>query len=351
MHLHYFLIHSIVGLIGLPNDADIEILPATASSGRAFLTVHREPFHLHLRRIRAFGAMLLNALVPGRNDLGDARTRFNAILSRTTILEGVGWDRPLLIVELSSATENPNMDRLFDFGDFGFVLDGLGLDRARAAERAKPTFEAAVAGLSLALSSGTTPTIESVGEFAFALDEGSERPLYSIVAGGSAMMTLATATTDMILADAAVYSRVLRCENALESVARLLSQSLQVSDNLYAFLTAWAGLEIFTERAFKDTYERQMYSAMQAGTAPAAGLFIRRLRDVMKGKYNIRDKFVVVSSFLDPIDADTDITLFSNLKKQRDGVHSMRAGPQTLETEKARTLLRKYLALYLKAKA
>jgi hypothetical protein len=351
MHLHYFSIHSIVGLIGLPNDADIEILPATASSDRAFLTVHREPYHLHLRRIRAFGAMLLNALIPGRNDLGDARTHFNEILSRTSMPEGVGWDRPLLIVELSSAIENANMDRLLDFGDFGFVLDGFGLDRARAAERAKPTLEAAVTGLSLALSGGTTPTIESVGEFAFALAEGSEQLLYSIVSGGSARMTLATATTDAILADAAVYARVLSNESVIESVARLLSQSLQASDNPYAFLTVWAGLEIFTERTFKNTYERRVYSAMQAGTAPPAGPFIQRLRDVMKGKYNIRDKFVVVSSFLDPVDADTDITLFGNLKKQRDGVHSMRAAPQTLDTEKARTLLRKYLALYLKAKA
>jgi hypothetical protein len=103
---------------------------------------------------------------------------------------------------------------------------------------------------------------------------------------------------------------------------------LQATDNLQAFLTAWAGLEVFIGKTFRDTYKARIYSNLTGAAAPSAAPFMKRLRDVMKGKYNIGDKFVLVASFLSPIDADADIKSFQELKEsaRRCAQHARRPG-------------------------
>jgi hypothetical protein len=126
----------------------------------------------------------------------DARPRFDAIFSQTVIRESHGNDRPLLVVEVSDTIPNPDLDRLFDLGDFGFVPKAFGLAKAMLAARAKEILDAAVAGLSLALPPSATPIIETVGTVTFALEPGTERLLYSLDVTGSATMTLATSVSN-----------------------------------------------------------------------------------------------------------------------------------------------------------
>jgi hypothetical protein len=66
------------------------------------------------------------------------------------------------------------------------------------------------------------------------------------------------------------------------------------------------------------------FSSSCPAAASAATPFIKRLREVMKGKYNVRDKFIVIASVLDAHDADTEIELFKKLKDTRDRVHRQR---------------------------
>jgi hypothetical protein len=350
MDVRYVSIYRVVGLIGLPNDADVELFPACALGGRALLTVNREPYYLHLRRRKSFGIMIAQTLAGGGSQVdASARARFDAIFARTVIRQSVGYDSPLLVVEVSDTIPNPNWEGVIDLGDFSFKANVFAEAKALLAARATEILEASVAGLSLALPPSATPTIETCGTVVFALERETQRLLYLLDVTGSITMTFSTSASDDVIDEAAAYTRSLSKDVALESVVRLLSQSLQVSDNLQAFLTAWAGLEVFISKTFKDTYEARIYSSLTGAAAPSAAPFMKRLRDVMKDKYNISDKFVVVASMLNPIDADADIESFQDLKKQRDGVHNMRAAPQSLNTDSARTLLRKYVRLYLTA--
>jgi hypothetical protein len=324
MDLKHLSIYSVVGLIGLPNSTDVYLISKPGEC--AILTVNREQYYVHFRRKAAF-------------------------VSNTAFPEWGSVDCPLLVVEAlgSTTTEGADWkaDRLVECGDFGFVVNRLGLDAALLAERCKPTLQAAVAGISLALPPNITPTIEHVGDITFAIEPETLRPLYSVVVSGSATLVLAASTSTTILEDAANYAGSLSKDDLLQSVVRLLSQSLQTHDNLLAFLSAWGGLEIFIQKTFKSTYEQQIYSRLTGAAAAAAAPFMKRLRDVMKDKYNIRDKFVVIASSLNNIDADADIQLFQQLKAQRDGVHEMRFSSSSLDPDKVRTLLRKYLRLHL----
>lgn len=71
----------------------------------------------------------------------------------------------------------------------------------------------------------------------------------------------------------------------------------------------------------------------------------------MEGKYNIRDKFVVVASALDEANADEDIEAFEGLKNIRDTVHTMSLHTASLLVDQTRNLLRKYLRLHLAGKS
>ena len=190
-------------------------------------------------------------------------------------------------------------------------------------------------------------SIEQVGTVAYVVEDATQRPLYSLNPTASGWSTSHSSLKEAVFADAATYAGRLQQEPTLESIVRLLSQSTQITDGLQAFLTVWAALEIFLDKTFKSTYEEKMFATFKAAVAPPSELFVKRLREVMSGKYNIRDKFVVVASALDDVDAASDIETFKRLKDVRDGVHSMSIVSEALPINKTRNLLRKYLRLHL----
>ncbi len=154
-----------------------------------------------------------------------------------------------------------------------------------------------------------------------------------------------TSVVKSTLTEAAHLSKVLYAKDDLKVVSHLLSRSLRTTDDLQAFLTAWAALEILIAKSFKSTYEPKLYEAL--GSMTAAGRFLDRVRDVMKDKYNIRDKFVVLSSSLDAINSEKDIQEFKDIKSERDGIHEMRLKVSGYPTQRVQNLLRKYLRLHL----
>lgn len=346
MDAWYLAVYRVVGIIGLPDDTDVELLPATVSSdARAFLTIEEDIYLEHLRRIAAFSATVTQ--LSGAVQLGtDLATRFASVLARTSIrADGLNFDKPLLVVSVSGTTETARLDRLKHCGDFSFGAEVF--DRTAFAERAKQTLEAAAAGLSLALPGSASPDIKLLGEVAYLTEPDTGRILYSLALSIRASGTSGSSMTRNELNKAAAYAHSLRIRRGLETVTRLLSRSMQATDNLEAFLTAWAGLEVFVNKTFKETYETRIYSSLGGAAPLAAAPFIVRLREVMRDKYNIRDKFVVLASTLDEADADRDIELFKKLKSERDELHQMNMATHALPTEQTQSLLRKYLRLHL----
>lgn len=92
-----------------------------------------------------------------------------------------------------------------------------------------------------------------------------------------------------------------------------------------------------------------IYDTLNRATAATA--FVSRLRNVMKGKYSIRDKFVVIASILNAAAADIDINRFGELKRERDGIHEMAPGHSGYSVAPTQDLLRKYLRLHLLSEA
>ena len=350
MNVYHLSIHRVPGIIGLPDTVDVELVPvSTENKTRAFLTMTRDPYYLHLRRLAAISRSIHNK-VSGREAQGSLpEEQFASVLAGIQIQEGIRFDSPLLIAEATGTANPVETEKANGLGDIGF---GLSLfEDAKLVEDAKQAIEAAITGLALALPTGEFREIETLGTVSYFVDPVTNRTVYSlnnnfIKASGS----VSTSVTAETLATAAKYAKGLRADVKLRTVGRLLSQSSLATDNLTAFLTAWAGLEVFANKTFKDAYEPLAFATLENASPAARKPFLERLRDVMNGKYNIRDKFVVIASELDVADADADIDAFQEVKKQRDAVHDMSVPPDTLPTERVRGLLRKYLRLHLTRK-
>jgi hypothetical protein len=79
---------------------------------------------------------------------------------------------------------------------------------------------------------------------------------------------------------------------------------------------------------------------MKGGAPVSAQPLIDRFRDVMKDKYRLADKFLVVASLLDAATASDDAIEFSELKRIRDGpLHALDMPSSPLPTDDVQKLL------------
>lgn len=348
MKIAYLSVQRVTGLIGLPDGADYELF--NSDEARAFLTMAREPYFLHLRRCLAYGTMIGQMLM---NDIAGplaAPGRFADALSSVAIAERLSEDRPLLVVETTSTVESIKSGQL---NDMGTCCLGLALfDQTSLAKINKDILEVAISAIALVTPPWITSTVEALGTTAYAVEPGTDRFLYSIEPSISGSSTSMTSIDAKRLGEAAIATQSLCNNSDLQTVVHLLARSLQTTDDLQAFLTAWAGLEILLDKIF-ETHKVSIYIQMKASIPASAVAFVDRLKCVIEkeARYNVRDKFIIVSSFLNKAEAGEDIKSFGTIKKIRDSIHVMKVQPHGYPTSETQNLLRKYVRLHIFAVA
>jgi hypothetical protein len=134
----------------------------------------------------------------------------------------------------------------------------------------------------------------------------------------------------------------------LERVHQLYAASLeQAHDRLRAFQAGWAALEIFVNKVFSD-YEQSFLGELASHTDPQAKQwYVDRIREVMKDKYRLRDRFALISVSLAAQEADADVAEFVNAKKARDALaHGKDVADPDLPVEVVHRILDKYVRLH-----
>ena len=106
----------------------------------------------------------------------------------------------------------------------------------------------------------------------------------------------------------------------LDSVERLFSQMTdRGADRLKIFLSGWTALEILIAKSFK-AYESEFLLPFTNAEQPSLReRFLGRVKDVMKDKYRLADKFIAVTAVLFPSMSTEDVSKlydeFEKLKK------------------------------------
>lgn len=122
----------------------------------------------------------------------------------------------------------------------------------------------------------------------------------------------------------------------LKTPFRLLTQSLETTDdNLRAFVASWSAIEILINKAFPYYEGKFIAGIVSDNNSQCVNDFLGRIKDVMKDKYKLTDKFLLIASFLSD-ETEEDVALFWKVKKTRDRIlHGEQFDEESLPVEEA----------------
>lgn len=134
----------------------------------------------------------------------------------------------------------------------------------------------------------------------------------------------------------------------LERVMRLFADSLaQNDDYLRSFLAAWTAIEVFTNKVFGQYEKDGLPISKDALPAPML-TYLERIREVMKDKYTLVNKFTLISYALELPELDSAVTKFEEAKKQRDQLlHGEQIEERFLPISDIQRLLRELVIRHL----
>ncbi len=141
----------------------------------------------------------------------------------------------------------------------------------------------------------------------------------------------------------------LSANNETARVQRLLRLSSETAaEGLRPFLAAWSALEILINKLF-PRYEESLFAMLSRSESPGVeNAYFSRVREVMKDKYRLLDKFSVIGMQLAPAAVDEDVEVVRRLKKTRDELlHGEEVEESQLPTAEVRRLALRYLRLHL----
>jgi hypothetical protein len=176
------------------------------------------------------------------------------------------------------------------------------------------------------------------------------KPVYSYTFSGGPVRVYVSRplADDQVQAIGELY-RLLSADSTLQRVQRLIRSSLETDDDpLRAFLAAWSAFEIFVNKVFA-TYEASFFNSMLEEAHPEVQRkYLGRIREVMKDKYRLADKFAAVSVQLSPGTGDEDLKTVLQVKKVRDELsHGETVDEASLPVKLIRDLASKYLRLHV----
>lgn len=327
--------------ISLPQGID-EVVINEANQTRVILCSDCSKYSIHADRGLATISMMLKGLT-GQGAKGEFEDRLNTQVasiqsSRSKkfpngpfiVFEGNG-ETP---VELSSATR--------DFGPFVITFDAV--DKGKIKELYKKPINQYLT--SLFLIAEKDYSVKKVFEGFYLKEKG--KIYYSYTASSYGTVMISNPFTEESAKKLKGYISAINKANRLEDVYRLLVRATsERSDKFRSFIFAWTALEIFFNKIFKLYEEKFLEKHTIDGLPILAQHFFKRIKDVMKGKYTLRDKFIVIVSMLSD-DTEDDLNKFVKAKKARDTfLHGEDIEESQLPIQEIVGMVRKYLSLHL----
>jgi len=319
-----------------------EIVISESDKAQVILCANTSKYSIHSDRGLAVGTMMLKGLT-GKSGEGEFEERLeiavNSIKEERAKKYASG---PFVVFSLGGETEVDLSKPTKDVGQFVIAFDAV--DKERIKESYNEFINQHLTSLFLVAERDFR--VNKVFE-GFHLEKDG-KVFYSYAFSGSATVTVSNPLTDEIAKKLDDYFVTLNKNAGFDDICRLLVRaSSEQSDKLRSFIFAWTALEIFFNKTFR-LYEQKFLEKHTIDSLPVlAQHFFKRLRDVMKGKYSLRDKFIVIVSMLSD-DAEDDLQQFVNAKKFRDKLlHGEDIEENELPINDVIRLVRKYLTLHL----
>jgi hypothetical protein len=347
--VRYIAIYKLHGVNKLPEEAECtNVVKLQNPALTVILATNPDPYFLHVDKSAALGAQLLKGIFAPDKE-GTLQERLAAeiedIKVRRAKRTGTGV---FLIFEGEMDIPTPEFKARRDIDEFAVCFDAIAKTEIR--ENFRPSVQSVITALSLSLPTNADRRVEKTGDVVYLVDSDDGKPIYTFAfQGGSARASIASPLTQGIIAESAALAAKLATNKTMARPSSLLITSLDdATYELQGFIAAWSALEIFINGTFKATYGVRWFEIMEDGAPASAKPVFERLKDVMRDKYRLADKFLVIASVLDSGGAADDATEFGRLKKFRDGLfHTLDTPLSPLPTEAVQKLLLKYMKLHV----
>lgn len=346
MRYTYLSAHCAQGIAHPVGEPDLVLFDDRAKGIRVLLTGDAIP-HLHLlSRHMALLSMMLRAMIgsPLPGDFPELLVYETEKVERQR-RDSVGSD-PVIVVEISGSVEAQIPANAREIQDFILCFDAF--DK----KALKTRLQSEVSAVLTALRIGTGEPLEfrqvADGSYLVA-DDGKVVHSASFEAGNVGVYVSRRLTQEQQAQVASDMSLTLEA-GALERVMRLHAQSLnKATDNYRAFIASWSALEILIAKLF-PTYQRLLAAELRAvKQSPGLQAYLDRVATVMEDKYNLADKFGVLSVYLDDTQSDDEVRIFRDMKGVRDRMfHGEDVEESALPTKEVQRLFDKYLRNHLR---
>jgi hypothetical protein len=349
MKFKYITAYQIRGLIHNPNEGDMEIY-AKENDGvsvRAILTAKPDQYCYDIDRAQSIGYLMLTGMV-GQRGTDDVNLEIKSGIERireNRKKELQGSEAFIFIAEGETEVDFSHPNRETD--DYVLGFDIINKDDIASAYRDQ--INATLSALCLVNDRVPIQVKKLRGDVYLINDIG--KPVYSIGISASGEAYTSIQTTVEIINEAKGQIKSIN-KRALTKVCRLLTQAIsRDNDDLRRFMFGWAALETLIKTVFSEYEKLFVQSLLASDIGNQAHRYFKRIREVMKGKYNIADKFVVVAACIGEEAVEKDIQEFIRIKKIRDAFfHDTSMAEKGLPTFEAVELLKKYLRLHIKYK-
>ncbi len=339
MNYTYVTALRVIGGIRLPPESDPRVLYENDTC-RFTLTTNPDRYLSKVDQGSVAGNLFLRGLFNAEKFPDPVEAIRNGVEALCKERRGSGGNPTVLVIE--------------EFGkcltSIGHSTELPGIDKSAIRQAHKVRME--VMKLALAFESDPPSRFKKLTEGIFLTDDAG-RTVYSLTFHANARLLIASALTDEKTTSIADRYKAAEIASELSSVCRLYAQMAENEDEpLKAFIFGWSALEIFIAKAFRK-FEHHFMKPLLEGAQPRfRQRFLDRMREVMKDKYRLTDKFSCVTAvlFSDACEqaAEENMKTFQRLKKTRDEIlHGGSFEENELPIHELSGLLRKYVVAYL----
>ncbi len=349
MKFCYTAVFSIEGLTRDSTQGEKLLVVDSAVGLRAILTSQPDSYTFDGDQSLAVAGLMLRAIFNSEPTEPEFKQRVaRAVEELRAAREKEFGGSPFLVVicEGEVASFNPSHER--DAEDFMICFDGV--DKSEIRARFRDKLNAVL--LSVVSEAESVIGVRRLTEpVVFFQEDG--KPVYSYTHSVRGVGAFVSGPLDdsRVAAIGDMY-RLLSANTTLQRVQRLIISSFETeNDPLRSFLAAWSAFEIFVNKVF-GAYEAEFFDNMlEEGHPEVQRKYLKRIRDVMKDKYRLADKFAAVSFKLSPEMGDQDLKTVLQVKNVRDELsHGESVDEATLPVKAIRDLASKYLRLHLEYK-
>lgn len=337
----YTIVHEILG-ISVPESGEAILIDDPDSGAWACITRDPSEYRKDIDESAAVATMLLRSLVGGGPE-GTFEERLDFEIASIAKERSIDEKRSYLVLQVEG--EVTDWETPFERETDRLIVRLNGAPKTGAQNQAKMALASLVIAISQLTGRNVRLSKHAEGLVLFRTDG---KKIYAKEASASGSASVSASWKPEHQPSLQKDFESLQRLTSLSRVHHLFAASVeQPDDRLRAFLSGWAALEILVNKVFGD-YESDFLGGLTTDADPdAKEWYVERIRDVMKDKYRLRDRFSLIAASLDAEGADADVEDFVAAKKSRDALaHGQEVPDNTLPIEGVHRILGKYLRLH-----